>query len=96
VGSMVDEVIGFFNSFNPSSRIMALGSTQSPTEASTRSFAESKGRPASKAGLSPLPRKTWEPRRVAVLLASTACYCEVFRKDRWHESASSSSWPFKP
>jgi hypothetical protein len=35
-GSSPDEVIGFFNWPNPSSRIMALGSTQPLTEMSTR------------------------------------------------------------
>jgi hypothetical protein len=45
-GSIPDEVIGFFNWPNPSSRIMALGSTQPPTEMSTRNIPEGKGRPA--------------------------------------------------
>jgi hypothetical protein len=35
-GSIPDEVIGFFNLPNPSSRTMALGSTQALTEMSTR------------------------------------------------------------
>jgi hypothetical protein len=34
-GSIPDEVIGFFNSPKPSSRTMALGSTQPLTEIST-------------------------------------------------------------
>jgi hypothetical protein len=33
-----DEVIGLFNSPNPSSRTMSLGSTQPLTEISTRNF----------------------------------------------------------
>jgi hypothetical protein len=37
-GSIPDDVIGFFNWPNPSSRIMALGSTQSLTEMSTRNL----------------------------------------------------------
>jgi hypothetical protein len=37
-GSSPDEVIGFFNCPNPSSRIMALGSTQPPTEMSIRNI----------------------------------------------------------
>jgi hypothetical protein len=37
-GSSPDEVIGFFNWPNPSSRTMALGSTQPLTEMSTRNF----------------------------------------------------------
>jgi hypothetical protein len=50
MGSIPDEVIGFFfNSPNPSSRTMALGSTQPLTEMSTRKLPGSKGRPACKA-----------------------------------------------
>jgi hypothetical protein len=45
-GSILDEVIGFFNSPNPSSRTMALGSTQPLTEMSTRNLPGGKGRPA--------------------------------------------------
>jgi hypothetical protein len=40
-----DEVIGFFNWRNPSSRIMALGSTQPLAEMSTRNLPGGKGRP---------------------------------------------------
>jgi hypothetical protein len=40
-----DEVIGFFNCPNPSSRTLALGSTQPLTEMSTRNLPGSKGRP---------------------------------------------------
>jgi hypothetical protein len=39
----------FFNLPNPSSRTMALGSTQPLTEMSTRNLPGSKGRPARKA-----------------------------------------------
>jgi hypothetical protein len=39
----------FFNLPNPSSRIMAVRSTQPLTEMSTRNFAGGKGRPARKA-----------------------------------------------
>jgi hypothetical protein len=42
-GSNTDEVIEFFNWPNTSSRIMALGSTQPPTEPSTRNFPWGKG-----------------------------------------------------
>jgi hypothetical protein len=42
-------VIGFFNLPNPSSRIMALGSTQPLTEMSTRNILGGKGRLARKA-----------------------------------------------
>jgi hypothetical protein len=49
LGSIPDEVIGFLNGPNPSSRTMVLGSTQPPTEMSTRSLPGGKGRPAHKA-----------------------------------------------
>jgi hypothetical protein len=50
-GSIPDEVIGFFNWPNPSSRAWALGSTQPLTEMSTRNLSGVKGgRPARKAG----------------------------------------------
>jgi hypothetical protein len=39
----------FFSSPNPSSRIMALGSTQTLTEMSTRNIPGGKGRPAREA-----------------------------------------------
>jgi hypothetical protein len=56
-----DEVIGFFNWSNPSSRTMALRSTQPLTEMSTRNLLGSKGRPARKADLTavyePVSRK---------------------------------------
>jgi hypothetical protein len=38
VGSTADDFIGFFNLPNPSSRTMALVSTQPPTEMSTRNL----------------------------------------------------------
>jgi hypothetical protein len=41
--------IFFFNLPNPSSRIMAMGSTQPLTEMSTRNIPGGKGRPARKA-----------------------------------------------
>jgi hypothetical protein len=43
--SIPDEIIGFFNWPNPSSRTMALGSTQPLTEKSTWNFPGGKGRP---------------------------------------------------
>jgi hypothetical protein len=46
-GSSADEV--FFNLPNPCSRTMALGSTQPPTEMSTRNIPGGKGWPARKA-----------------------------------------------
>jgi hypothetical protein len=48
-GSIPRKVIGFFNWPNPSSRTMALGSTQPLTEMSTRNLPVGKGRPTSKA-----------------------------------------------
>jgi hypothetical protein len=44
-----DEVINFYNWCNPSSRTMALGSTQPLTEMGTRNLPRGKGRPARKA-----------------------------------------------
>jgi hypothetical protein len=46
VGSIPYEVIGFFNWPNPSSRTMALRSTQPLTEMSTRNLPGGEGRPA--------------------------------------------------
>jgi hypothetical protein len=37
-GSIPDEITGFFNLLNPSSRTVALGSTQHLTEMSTRNL----------------------------------------------------------
>jgi hypothetical protein len=45
-GSIPDELIEFFNWPNPSSRTVALGSTQPLTEISTRNLPGGKGRPA--------------------------------------------------
>jgi hypothetical protein len=69
-GSSPDEVIGFFNSPNPSSRNMALGSTL--TEMSTRNLPGGKRRPARKAdNLTAICElivwKMWEPRRLTTL-----------------------------
>jgi hypothetical protein len=47
--SIPDEIIGFFNWPNPSSRTMALGSTQPLIEMSTKNLPGGKGRPACKA-----------------------------------------------
>jgi hypothetical protein len=44
--SIPDNVMGLFNSPNPSSRTIALGSTQPLTEMSTRNLSGGKGRPA--------------------------------------------------
>jgi hypothetical protein len=47
--SVPEEVIGFFDSPNPSNHTMALASTQPLTEISTRNLPEGIGRPARKA-----------------------------------------------
>jgi hypothetical protein len=57
-GSIPDEVTGFLSSSNPSSRTTALGSTQPPTEMSTRSLPVGKRRPARKADLTVRIRST--------------------------------------
>jgi hypothetical protein len=49
-GSIPDEVIGFFNLPNSSSRTMPLGSTQLLTEMNTRNLPWAEGQPARKAG----------------------------------------------
>jgi hypothetical protein len=49
VGWIPDEVIRFFNAYNPFSRTMALGSAQPLTEMSTRNIPEGRRRPARKA-----------------------------------------------
>jgi hypothetical protein len=74
--SIPDEVISFFNWPNPSSRNMALGSTQPPTEMSTRNLPGDKGRPAHKASspsVSRLSRK-----RLTILWASKDCHRDSF------------------
>jgi hypothetical protein len=48
-GLIPDEIIGFFNWPNPSSRTVALGSTQPLAEMSTRNFPWGKERPTCKA-----------------------------------------------
>jgi hypothetical protein len=57
-GSNSDEVIGFYNWPDPSSRSMALGSTQPLTEMSTRNFLKGKGRQARKADLTAISEPT--------------------------------------
>jgi hypothetical protein len=48
---VLDEVIGYFNSPNPSSRTNGLGSTQPLTEMSTRNLPTGKVLPESKADI---------------------------------------------
>jgi hypothetical protein len=94
VGSIPEEVIGFFffNCPNPSSRTMALDSTQPLTEMSTRNLSGGKGRPAHKADnltaiYEPNVKKMWEPGHLTTLWASTACYRDSVTfftySDRW-------------
>jgi hypothetical protein len=64
--------LDIFNLPNPSSRTMALGSTQPLTEMSTRNFPGGKGRPARKADnltaiCEPIVLKMWELRRLTTL-----------------------------
>jgi hypothetical protein len=74
--------LDFSNSPTPSSRTMALGSTQPLTEMSTGNLPGGKGRPALKADLTAICEqifyKMWEPRRLTALWASTACYRDSF------------------
>jgi hypothetical protein len=76
-GSIPDEFISFFNSPNPSSRTMALESTQPLTEMRTRNLPGGKGRPVRKADkltsiCEPIVQKMLEPRRLTTLWASMA------------------------
>jgi hypothetical protein len=62
---------------------MALGSTQPLTKMSTRNILGGKGRPVRRADnltaiYEPTVYKMWEPQRLTVLWASTACYRDTF------------------
>jgi hypothetical protein len=79
---ILDEV-DFFNLPNPSSHTMALGSTQSLTEMSTRNVPGGKMRPARKADnlpaiCEPIVYKMWEPQHLTTLWASTGRYRNTF------------------
>jgi hypothetical protein len=80
--SIPDEVVEFFSWPNPSSRTMALGSTQPLTEMSTRNISEGTGRPARKADITTIcdliVYKMWEPRRLTTIWASAVCYMDSF------------------
>jgi hypothetical protein len=83
VGSIPDEVIGLFNWPSPSSRAMALRSTQPRTKMSTRNLPGGKGRPAHKADnltaiCEPIVWKMWEPRCLTTLWTFSACYRDSF------------------
>jgi hypothetical protein len=77
-GSVPNEVI-FFNWPNPSSRTMALGSSQPLTEMSTRNLTGGKWLPVLKANnltdiCKPIVWTMWEPRRLTTPWGSMACY----------------------
>jgi hypothetical protein len=57
---------------------MALGSTQTLTEMSTRNAPGSEVRPARKAVSEVIVRKTWKPRRLTNPWTSMACYRDSF------------------
>jgi hypothetical protein len=74
----VSDEADFFNLPNPSSRTMALESTQPLTEMSTRNFPGGKKRAARRADnltavCEPNVCKLWEPQPLTTLRASTAC-----------------------
>jgi hypothetical protein len=82
-GSFHDDVIAFFNWSNPSSRTVALGSTQPLTEMSTRNLPGSKARPEDKADnltaiCEPIFWKMWEPRCLTNLSVTTTCHRDSF------------------
>jgi hypothetical protein len=71
----IPDEVDFFNLPNPSSRTMALGST----EMSTRNIPGGKGRPARRADnltaiCEPIVYKMWEPQHLTTLWVSTARY----------------------
>jgi hypothetical protein len=75
--------VDFFNLPNPSSRTMALGSTQPLTEMSTRNIPGGEGQPACKADnftaiCEPIVYKMWEPQHLTALWVSTAHYRDTF------------------
>jgi hypothetical protein len=77
----------FFNLPNPSSRTLALGSTQPLTKMSTRNFPGGKKRPARRADnlaaiYEPNVWKLWEPQPLTTLRASTACIGIAFIQGR--------------
>jgi hypothetical protein len=76
--------LDFFNVCNPSSRTMALGSTQPLTEMSTRNLpgGVKDGQHIRLATLMPsvsrLSRKMWEPRHLTTLWTFMACHGDSF------------------
>jgi hypothetical protein len=81
--SIPDEVIVYFNLFNPSSCTMVLVFTQLVTEMSTRISLGSKSQPARKADhfaaiCEPVVQKMLDSRRLTTLKTSTTCYKDCF------------------
>jgi hypothetical protein len=79
----IPDEVDFFNLPKPSSRTMALGSTQPLTEMSTRNIPGGKGWPAHKADnlttiCEPTVYKMWEPQHLTALWVSTAHYRDTF------------------
>jgi hypothetical protein len=66
----VPDEVDFFSLHNPSSRTMALGSTQPLTEMNTRSPPGGKKRPARRAGNI---ASIYKPQPLGTLRASSAC-----------------------
>jgi hypothetical protein len=85
VSSSPDEIIGFFNWPNPSSRTMVLGSTQPLTEMSTRNLPGGvKGDRCIKlTNLSPSVSRLCEPRRLTTLWPSAVCHRNSFTFFVW-------------
>jgi hypothetical protein len=79
----IPDEVDFFNLPKPSSRTMALGSTQPLTEMSTRNLPGGEGRPARKADnltaiCEPIVYKMWEPQHLTAIWVSTARYRDSF------------------
>jgi hypothetical protein len=82
-GWFPDEVIGFFDWPNNSSRTMILRSTQPLTEMSTMYLPGGKGRPEPTADnlttiCEPTVQKMWVPRSLTTLWTCAACYRDNF------------------
>jgi hypothetical protein len=79
----IPDEVDFSNLPNPSSRTMALGSTQPLTEMSTRNIPGGEGRPARKADkltaiCEPIVYKMWKPQHLTALWVSMACCRDTF------------------
>jgi hypothetical protein len=79
----IPDEVDFFNLPNPSSRTMALRSTQPLTEIITRNIPGGEGRPARKADkltaiCDPIVYKMWEPQHLTALWVSMARYRDTF------------------